>query len=105
MIDLQAIQEAAKTATTGPGTKLLEGGIGGAIMVSILRVAEVAIQKWRPRKNGKNGNAAEKPGVGKECIAQGNRLTALEVEKEIASELLKEVRDDVKLILGRLSKA
>ena len=102
MIDFQAVQEAAKTAAAGGGSKLLEGGIGGAVAVALLRVAETAIQKWRPRKNGKNGN--EKPGTGRECIIQGNRLTALETEKETAKELLKEVRDDVKIILGRLPK-
>jgi len=105
MIDFQAVQEAAKVATAGGGSKLLEGGIGGAVAVALLRVAETAIQKWRPRKNGKNGNATEKPGTGRECISQGNRLTALETEKDTAKELLKEVRDDVKLILVRLPKS
>jgi len=102
MIDIQSVQEAAKTAAAGGGSKLLEGGIGGAVAVALLRVAETAIQKWRPRKNGKNGNGGEKPGTGKECVAQGNRLTALEAETKTSKELLKEVRDDIKIILGRL---
>lgn len=105
MIDLQVVQEAAKAAAAGGGSKLLEGGIGGAVAVALLRVAETAIQKWRPRKNGKNGSGAERPGTGKECIAQGNRLTALETEKETAKELLKEIRSDVKVILGRLPRS
>lgn len=101
MIDLQAIQEAAKVATAGGGSNLLEGGIGGAVAVALLRVAETAIQKWRPRKNG---NGAGRPGTDKECIAQGNRLTALETEKDTAKELLEEIRGDVKDILGKLPR-
>ena len=99
MIDFQAVQEAAKMATASGGSKLLEGGIGGAVAVAFLRVAEAAIQKWRPRKNG---NSKDKPGTATECIEQGNRLTALETDQKTTNGLLKEVRDDVKDILRRL---